>query len=41
MMSRDWLLTVARLGGDSRGISRTLKREGHEEHYGYFKVSIW
>jgi hypothetical protein len=31
MMRRDWLFTIARPGGASRGISGTLGREGWEE----------
>jgi hypothetical protein len=30
-MSRDWLFTIARSGGASRGISETLGREGKGE----------
>jgi hypothetical protein len=41
MMSRDWLFTVARPGGASKGISGTLGREGRGECYGYSKVSKW
>jgi hypothetical protein len=31
MMSRDWLFTIAKLDGASRGISGTLRREGRGE----------
>jgi hypothetical protein len=41
MMSKDWLFTVARPGGASRGISGTLRREGRGEYYGYSNVSMW
>jgi hypothetical protein len=41
MMSRDWLFTVARSGGASRGISETLKREGQGERCGYSEASMW
>jgi hypothetical protein len=35
------LITVARPGRVSRGISGTLRREGRGEYYGYFKVPVW
>jgi hypothetical protein len=41
MMRRDWIFTVARLGGASRGASGTLEREGQGEYCGYSKVSMW
>jgi hypothetical protein len=41
MMSRDWLFTVARPGGASRGINGTMGREGREECCGYFEISMW
>jgi hypothetical protein len=41
MMSRDWLFTVARPGGASRGISGTLRREGQREYCGYSEVPMW
>jgi hypothetical protein len=41
MMSRDWLFTVARPDGASRGISGTLGREGQGKCYGYSEVPIW
>jgi hypothetical protein len=41
MMSRDWLFIVARLGGVSKGISGTLRREWWGEYCGYFEISMW
>jgi hypothetical protein len=41
MMNRDWLFTVARPGGTSRGISGTLRREGWGKCCGYSEVSMW
>jgi hypothetical protein len=33
-------ITIARLGGASRGISVTLRREGQRECCGYSEVSV-
>jgi hypothetical protein len=41
MMSRDWLFTVARPGGVSKGVSGTLGRKGRGECCGYSEVSMW
>jgi hypothetical protein len=41
MMSIDWLFTVARLDGASKGISGTFEREGRGEYCGYSEVSMW
>jgi hypothetical protein len=41
MMNRDWLFTVARSGGASRGISGTLRREGRGECCGYSEIPMW
>jgi hypothetical protein len=41
MMSRDWLFTVARPGGASKGIGGTLEREWQRECCGYYEVPMW